>query len=164
MKITDARAIQTGEKELVDAILRDLDWAMIEETLKTKYSLNLGADRMTFRQGDLVVHQNQVAYKLDFDVQVTLSVMVDRKGECFDVVTTAAEEKPHTEASSPAAAEPSAAGPDRAEDSAATAPAPESAPAPAPAPAEASPFITFNMDTSRMASEIADLIADINRS
>ncbi|ABW67076.1 hypothetical protein [Desulfosudis oleivorans] len=163
MKITDAKAIQTGEKDLMDAILRDLDWAMIEETLKTKYSLNLGADRMAFRQGDLVVHQNQVAYKLDFDVQVTLSVMVDRKGECFDVVTTAAEEKsPTTEASSPAAAEPPAAGPEHTEDAAAIDPAPDSPPA--PAPAEASPFITSNMDTSRMASEIADLIADINRS
>jgi len=156
MKITDARAIQTGEKDLMDAILRDLDWAMIEETLKTKYSLNLGADRMAFRQGDLVVHQNQVAYKLDFDVQVTLSVMVDRKGECFDVVTTAAEEKPHTtEDSSRAAA------PDQVEDSVANDPEPGSASA--PTPAEASPFITSNMDTSRMASEIADLIADINR-
>jgi len=90
MKITDARVIQTGEKELMEAIIRDLDWDMIVEMFKTKYSLNLAPDRMELRQGDLVVHQNQVAYKLDFDVKVTLSVMVDRRGKCFDVATSVA--------------------------------------------------------------------------
>ncbi|MFZ5564741.1 MAG: hypothetical protein ACOZBW_11875 [Thermodesulfobacteriota bacterium] len=159
MKITDARVIQTGEKELMEAIIRDLDWDMIVEMFKTKYSLNLAPDRMELRQGDLVVHQNQVAYKLDFDVKVTLSVMVDRKGECFDVATSVAEEKPHgAEAPAPAAASDPAPEPEE------EAPAPALQAAPSPGTAEDSLFITPGADTSRMASQIADLLADINRS
>ena len=33
----------------------------------------------------MVVHNNQIAYRLDFEVKVTLSVLFDRRGECLEV-------------------------------------------------------------------------------
>lgn len=88
VKITDADIIKIGEKELIDIITGDLDWGIIEDLLHKKYNLTLSDDNVQYKQGDIVVHNNQVAYKLDFDVNVTISVMFDRQGDCFDIVAS----------------------------------------------------------------------------
>ncbi len=84
MKITEQEVIQNGEKELIDAITGDLDWTAIEEVFQNKYNLGLQED-VEYKQGDIVVHNNNIAYRLDFDVKVTLSVFFDRKGEYLEV-------------------------------------------------------------------------------
>ncbi len=84
MKITDQDIIKNGEKELIDAITGDLDWTAIEQVFKDKYNLGLQED-VEYKQGDIIVYNNQIAYRLDFDVKVTLSVLFDRKGEYLEV-------------------------------------------------------------------------------
>ncbi len=84
MKITNSEVIRTGEKELIDAITGDLDWQAIEQLFREKYHLGL-QDEVEYKKGDMVVHNNQIAYKLDFEVKVTLSVLFDRRGECLEV-------------------------------------------------------------------------------
>ncbi|MFZ5571272.1 MAG: hypothetical protein ACOZF0_12750 [Thermodesulfobacteriota bacterium] len=84
MKITDSETIKSSEKELIDAITGDLDWQAIEQLFREKYHLGL-QDEIEYRKGDLVVHNEQIAYRLEFDVKVALSVLFDRKGECIEV-------------------------------------------------------------------------------
>ncbi len=87
MKITDSEVIKNSEAELIDAITGDLDWQAIETILKEKHKLGL-QDEVEYREGDLVIHDNQIAYKLDFDVKVTLSVLFDRQGNCLKLSTS----------------------------------------------------------------------------
>lgn len=87
MKITDSEVIKNGEMELIDSITGDLDWRAIETILKEKHNLGL-QDEVEYKHGDLVIHDNQIAYKLDFDVKVTLSVLFDRQGNCLKLSTS----------------------------------------------------------------------------
>ncbi len=91
MKITEKEAIQDGEGEFVESLVGELDWGVIETILKEKYNLKLHDD-VEYHNGDFVVHDNQVAYKLNFDVRLTLSLVFGRNGECLDVVASGTEE------------------------------------------------------------------------
>ncbi|MDY0133208.1 MAG: hypothetical protein RBR53_11140 [Desulforegulaceae bacterium] len=92
MKIARKESIETGEKELLDAIIAELDWEVIEKKLKEKHNIKLQED-VEFNNGDLVVHGNKIAYKLNFDVKITLSVIFDRLGECIDISAAGEEEE-----------------------------------------------------------------------
>jgi hypothetical protein len=92
MRITNREAIKSGEQELIDAITADLDWGVIEEVFKRVHHLQIN-DNVEYKKGDIVVHKDQVAYRLEFDVTVALSVLVDREGNYLSV-TSADESEP----------------------------------------------------------------------
>ncbi len=84
MKITDSESIKKGENDFIDSLIGELDWQAIETLLKEKYRLKLHDD-VEYKRGDMIVHGSSIAYKLDFDVRVTLSLVVGRDGECVDI-------------------------------------------------------------------------------
>ena len=67
MKVTDSDAIKNSEKDLIDAIAGELDWEAIEHLFQEKHNLIL-EDELEYKKGDIVIHNNQIAYKLDFDI------------------------------------------------------------------------------------------------
>jgi len=87
VKVTKTEIIKSGEQELIDTIIGDLDWETIEDIVKNRHRLKI-QDDIDYRQGDLIVHNNQVAYKLDFDVKLTLSVIFDRDGNYLSLSTS----------------------------------------------------------------------------
>lgn len=89
MKITNSEIIQSGERELIDAITGDLDWGVIEKIVEDKHHLSL-RDDVDYKSGDLVVFENKIAYKLDFEVKVNLSVLFDRQGNYLKLDTRGA--------------------------------------------------------------------------
>ena len=94
MKITNDEVIKTGEQELIDSINGELDWEVMEDIFKKQHQLEIGED-VEYRSGDLVVHANQVAYQLEFDVKVKLSILVDRDGNYLAFTNdSASEEEP----------------------------------------------------------------------
>ena len=97
MKITNSEVISSGEKELIDAITGDLDWGAIEKVFKERHQLGIEED-VEYKNGDIVVHNNQVAYKLDFEVKVILSVLLDREGNYISVTSSGGlgEDQAHT--------------------------------------------------------------------
>lgn len=76
MKITDPGIIKRGEQELLDSIKEKLDWKTIEELNKDTFKP--GSFECTC--GDIVVHDNQVAYKMDFEVRARFTLLFDREG------------------------------------------------------------------------------------
>ena len=88
MKITDSEVIKSGEKELIDALTADLDWGAIEEIFRKEHRLGIEED-VEYRKGDIVVYNNHVAYELEFEVKVTLSVLLDREGNYISVTSSA---------------------------------------------------------------------------
>jgi len=85
MKLTDPKSIQESERELIDTINAEIDWGVIEKLLAEKQLFSL-------KNGDLVVYDNQIAYKLDFEIKMPLSVIFNRQGECLDITTLQGEE------------------------------------------------------------------------
>lgn len=87
MKITDHEVIKTSEQELIDAITADLDWGAIEEVIRKKHNLEIEED-VEYKKGDIVVYNDQVAYKLEFNVNVILSVLLDREGNYISIASS----------------------------------------------------------------------------
>ena len=86
MRITKHEVIKSGEQELIDAITADLDWEVIEEVFREEHHLEID-DNVEYKKGDIVVYNDQIAYQLEFDVKVALSVLVDREGNYISVTS-----------------------------------------------------------------------------
>lgn len=86
MKITNSDVIKSGEQELIDAITAELDWGVIEEIFKEKHKLTIEED-IGYKSGDIVAHNDQIAYKLEFEAKVTLSIILDREGNYLSLST-----------------------------------------------------------------------------
>ncbi len=152
MKITNPDGIRSSEKELIDNITGDLDWSVIEKVFKKEHNLSL-EDDVEYRQGDIVVHNNKIAYKLEFDVKVKLSVIFDRNGDYLDISTPANQNNQSDESQNSDMSESDTENIE-AEDS-----VDNSDPKNSPTiEAESEP----NENVSQMAAQIADMISDIN--
>ena len=92
MKITSDEIIRNGEQELIDAINADLDWEVMEDIFQKEHKLALGED-VEYKKGNIVVHDNQVAYCLEFNVKVNLSILLDRQGSFIAFTAMAQSEE-----------------------------------------------------------------------
>ena len=86
MKLTDPETIQESEKEFIDTINAELDWEAIEKMLLEKHSFTL-QEEIDYKEGDLIVYKDKIAYKFDFEIKVPLSVIFNREGECLEIST-----------------------------------------------------------------------------
>jgi hypothetical protein len=84
MKITNADIIKNGERDLIDAITADLDWGAIEEIFLKEHNLGIEED-IEYKSGDIIAIEDQIAYKLEFEVKVKLSIILDRNGDYISV-------------------------------------------------------------------------------
>nr|NJM03854.1 hypothetical protein [Desulfobacula sp.] len=76
MKITDPGVIKSGEKDLIELLKEDLDLDVVREIIKKKMT----AAALSPRGGEIVVHNNQIAFRMDFDLCLSGSLMFDRQG------------------------------------------------------------------------------------
>lgn len=76
MKITDPGVIKNGEKDLIDSLKKDLDLDAVKEIIKSKIS----AAALSSKGGEIVVYNNRIAFRMDFDLCISGSLMFDRQG------------------------------------------------------------------------------------
>ncbi len=86
MKLTNPETIQESEKDFIDTINAELDWEAIEKMLLEKHQFTL-QEEIEYKDGDLMVYKDQIAYKFDFEIKVPLSVIFNRDGECLEIST-----------------------------------------------------------------------------
>ena len=86
MKLTNPETIQESEKEFIDTINAELDWEAIEKMLLEKHQFTL-QEEIDYKNGDLVVFNDKIAYKFNFEIKVPLSVVFNRDGECLEIST-----------------------------------------------------------------------------
>ena len=79
MSIIDSEVINKGEKGLLSSILTSLDMYQIENLFNKNYNLAL-KERLELKKGDIVVYNNQIAYRLDFSAVATFSLLMDKRG------------------------------------------------------------------------------------
>ncbi|MDA8134521.1 MAG: hypothetical protein M0T82_07845 [Desulfobacteraceae bacterium] len=90
MKITDPGIIKNGEKDLIELLKEDLDLDAVREIIQKKMT----SAALSPKGGEIVVHDNQIAFRMDFDLCLSGSLMFDRQGnhipesdELFDSTT-----------------------------------------------------------------------------
>ena len=92
MKLINSESIQESEKEFIDTIKAALDWETIGKKLMEKHNFIL-QEEIECDNGDLVVCNDTIAYKFDFEIKVPISVMVNRDGECLEISTPGNEDE-----------------------------------------------------------------------
>lgn len=86
MKLVNPENIHESEQDFIDTINAELDWEAIEKMLLEKHNFTLQED-IDYKEGDLVVYNDNIAYKFNFEIKVPLSVIFDRQGECLEIST-----------------------------------------------------------------------------
>ncbi|MCG8686786.1 MAG: hypothetical protein MI892_18040 [Desulfobacterales bacterium] len=80
MKITDPEVIRNGEKDLIDSVQEDLDLDAVREILKER----MAVAALASKGGQIVVHDNNIAFRLDFEINMSGSLLFDRDGNFID--------------------------------------------------------------------------------
>jgi hypothetical protein len=101
MKITDPDVIKSGEKDLIEAVKEDIDWDAVKDVIKEQMEIS----SFSAEGGGILVHNNRIAFKIDFNLSFKGSLMFDREGnyissdaqsvepaEPFETAETGAEE------------------------------------------------------------------------
>jgi len=96
MKFINSENIKENEKKFIETINAALDWEAIGKMLMEKHNFTL-QEKIECENGDLVVCNDMIAYKFDFEIKVPLSVMVNRQGECLDILTAGKEDEEQVE-------------------------------------------------------------------
>ena len=86
MKLASQENIAQSEKEFIDTINAELDWEAIEKLLLEKHKFTL-QEEIDYKNGNLIVYNDKIAYKFDFEIKVPLSVIFNREGECLEIST-----------------------------------------------------------------------------
>ena len=86
MKFTNPKIIQKSEKEFIDTINAELDLEAIKEMLIEKHSVAL-QEEIEYKNGDLVVYNDNIVYKFNFEIKVPVSVIFNKQGECLEIST-----------------------------------------------------------------------------
>ncbi len=76
MKITDPQVIKNGENDLIASVRKNLD----QEIIKKIIADQMARTALVSKGGQIVVHDNQVAFRMDFDLQLSGSLLFDRQG------------------------------------------------------------------------------------
>ena len=80
MKITDPQVILDGEKDLIASVQRDLDLDAVRDLLKERLTVTA----ISPKGGQIVVHDNNVAFRLDYEINLNGSLLFDRQGNLLD--------------------------------------------------------------------------------
>ena len=76
MKITDPDVIKSGEKDLIEAVKEDIDWDAVKDVIKEQMEIS----SFSAEGGGILVHDNRIAFKIDFNLSFKGSLMFDREG------------------------------------------------------------------------------------
>ncbi len=76
MKITDSKVVQSGEKAFLNAVKDHLDWNLIREVVTKK----MRQCAIEPKGGELVLHDNRIAFRMDLHCAMDVSITFDRNG------------------------------------------------------------------------------------
>lgn len=77
MIITKPELIKLNEKSFIESLIENLDWKLLEKVVEDRLNLS----DIKCKEGDIIVHKGEVAYKLNLELKLDLDVIIDREGE-----------------------------------------------------------------------------------
>jgi len=83
------------DDDFLEDMHRSVDWSFVVDKLREKYKIAV-QDDVSYVDGGVVVHQKEMAYELDIDVKIRFSVICDTSGNCLKLSTVRHKAKPLT--------------------------------------------------------------------
>lgn len=80
MRITDPKVILNGEKDLIASVQKNLDLDAVRDLLKERLTVRA----LSPKGGRIVVHNNDVAFRLDYEINLDGSLLFDRHGNLLE--------------------------------------------------------------------------------
>jgi len=80
MKITDPQVILNGEKDLIASVQKNLDLDAVKDLFKERLTVKA----LSPKGGGIVVHDNDVAFRLDYEINLNGSLLFDRDGNLLE--------------------------------------------------------------------------------
>jgi hypothetical protein len=105
MRVANPDAIRKGEEALADAIASNFDRSVIRKIFKRVHNLDVGED-IKCKQASMGIHGDEVAYSMNFEVLVNLSVLLDRSGNFVSISSSGVAPEPLSKTEQPMEAEP----------------------------------------------------------
>jgi hypothetical protein len=81
-------------RELIEKIKSNIDLEQVRAVCKEQHGIET-VENIDLKDGDIVTHRDQVAFKLDFEIRFVLPMLIDLQGNCISVLP-AGSEKPST--------------------------------------------------------------------
>ncbi len=77
MIISSPEMIKSNEDQLIESIIENMDWKVVQTLVKDKFNIS----DIKCNQGDIIVHENKIAYKVNLEVRLDVDVLFDRDGQ-----------------------------------------------------------------------------------
>jgi hypothetical protein len=78
-KIIDSEIVQIRKAEFLDSLSATIGNRTIAELFRKKYKIETFG-KMIYRQGEIIVFNDHVAYQFLYEVEVIFSILIDREG------------------------------------------------------------------------------------
>lgn len=78
-KIANPDMISTAKQELIDRIKQAIDIEGVRRILEFQHNMEIG-ENIEVSGGDVMVYNNKLVYRMDFEVLFSLSVLFDNEG------------------------------------------------------------------------------------
>ncbi|MCP4686739.1 MAG: hypothetical protein GY859_01740 [Desulfobacterales bacterium] len=76
---TGSDIMENAKREMVEKIRSSIDMDRLREVFLEQYAVEVGDD-IDYKSGDIVIHDDQVAVELEYEVLLSLSVLIDSEG------------------------------------------------------------------------------------
>ena len=75
----DTHTVEKVKRELINQLKSKINQTHVEKVCREQYGIK-SIEGYKYIDGDVVIHNNQVAFKLDFEVRFPVSILIDNVG------------------------------------------------------------------------------------
>ncbi len=79
-KVANTQAIEKATNDLIENVKKALNLKEIKQILEDQHNLEI-SDDIEVNNGEVIIHNNQIVYKMEFEVLLSLSVLLDGQGD-----------------------------------------------------------------------------------
>jgi hypothetical protein len=76
------QVVEDAKRELIEKIKSNIDLDQVKAICREQYGIQM-IEGLDLNHGDIVSYNDQVAYRLDFDIRFSMSVLLDNEGNCI---------------------------------------------------------------------------------
>ncbi len=87
---TGSDIMENAKREMIEQVRASIDMDRLREVFLDQYSVEVGDD-IDYKCGDIVIHDEQIAVELEYEVLLSLSVLIDSDGN--PIIPEAEEEE-----------------------------------------------------------------------
>lgn len=92
----DESVVNRAKRELFESIVSNVDLDEIKAICKEQHGIG-NIDAIDFKNGDLVICENNIAYEINFKMSFALSILIDSAGNYIDTLSKVEDEIPTPE-------------------------------------------------------------------